>query len=83
MTCKELPGAGLKPTPDNMNKCLQTELSSHEGTRSELNPSKLVIKLGIDLPFTSGRFFRLRLNGKCACKLAVGSKTRDLQQMRH
>jgi hypothetical protein len=26
-----------------------TELSSHEGTRLEFNPSKLVIKLGIDL----------------------------------
>src|SRR5450755_1380594 len=49
MTCKELSGAGLGPTPDNMNKCLHTELSSHEGTRSEFNPSKTVIKLGIDV----------------------------------
>jgi len=49
MTCKELPGAGLEPTPDNMNKCLHTELSSHEGTRSEFNLSKEVIKLGIDV----------------------------------
>ncbi len=32
-----------------MNKCLHTELSSHEGTRSEFNPSKTVIKLGIDV----------------------------------
>src|SRR2546428_4931483 len=32
-----------------MNKCLHTELSSHEGTRSEFNPSKAVIKLGIDV----------------------------------
>jgi hypothetical protein len=23
MTCKELPGAGMGPTPDNMNKCLE------------------------------------------------------------
>src|SRR6266513_3221621 len=45
----ELPGAGLEPTPDNMNKCLHTELSSHEGTRSEFNPGKAVIKLGIDV----------------------------------
>ncbi len=30
-----------------MNKCLHTELSSHEGTRSEFNPGKAVIKLGI------------------------------------
>jgi transposase len=49
MTCKELPGAGMGPTPDNMNKCLHTELSSHEGTRTEFNPSKAVIKLGIDV----------------------------------
>ena len=49
MTCRELPGAGMGPTPDNMNKCLHTELSSHEGTRSEFNPSKAVIKLGIDV----------------------------------
>ena len=32
-----------------MNKCLHTELSSHEGTRSEFNPGKTVIKLGIDM----------------------------------
>ena len=50
MTCKELPGAGLGPTPDNMNKCcLHTELSSHEGTRCEFNRGKVVIKLGIDV----------------------------------
>jgi transposase len=50
MTCKELPGAGMGPTPDNMNKCcLHTELSSPEGTRLEFNPSKADIKLGIDV----------------------------------
>ena len=33
-----------------MNKChLNTELSSHEGTRFEFNRSKAVIKLGIDV----------------------------------
>jgi transposase len=49
MTFRELPGAGMGPTPDNMNKCcLHTELSSHEGTRSEFNLSKAAIKLGID-----------------------------------
>jgi transposase len=33
-----------------MNKChLNTELSSHEGTRSEFNRSKAIIKLGIDV----------------------------------
>jgi hypothetical protein len=37
----------------------------------------------IDLPFASGRSFRLRVNGKWARKLPVGSKTRVLQQLRH
>jgi transposase len=32
-----------------MNKCLHTELSSHEGTRFEFNRSSAVIKLGIDV----------------------------------
>src|SRR5438552_4609099 len=33
-----------------MNKChLNTELSSHEGTRRQFNGSKAVIKLGIDV----------------------------------
>ncbi len=50
MTCWELSGAGLGPTPDNMNSINNnTELSSHEGTRSEFNLSKMVIKLGIDV----------------------------------
>jgi transposase len=40
----------LEPTPDKMNKCcLHTELSSPEGTRSEFNPGKRAIKLGIDV----------------------------------
>src|ERR1700730_8077342 len=49
MTCREWPGAGMGPTPDNMNSINNTELSSHEGTRSEFNPGKTVIKLGIDV----------------------------------
>jgi hypothetical protein len=32
-----------------MNKCLHTELSSHEGTRGEFNPRTVAIKLGIDV----------------------------------
>src|ERR1039457_6826053 len=32
-----------------MNSINDTELSSHEGTRSEFNPGQTVIKLGIDL----------------------------------
>src|SRR5438094_311330 len=49
MTCKELPGAGMGPTPDNMNNTIKVELASHEETRSEFNPGKTVIKLGIDV----------------------------------
>ena len=32
-----------------MNKCLHTELSSHEGTRCQFNGSRAIIKLGIDV----------------------------------
>ncbi len=32
-----------------MNKCLHTELSSHEGTRCQFNGGKGLIKLGIDV----------------------------------
>jgi hypothetical protein len=32
-----------------MNKCLHTELSSHERTRGEFNPRTVAIKLGIDV----------------------------------
>src|SRR5437868_13130195 len=49
MTCWELPGAGLGPTPDNMNNTIKVELASHEETRTEFNPGKAVIKLGIDV----------------------------------
>lgn len=49
MTCWELPGAGWTPTPDNMNNDMKSELSSHEGTRSEFNPGHAAIKLGIDV----------------------------------
>ena len=49
MTWKGLPGAGLGPTPDNMNSVIvNTELSSLEGTRSQFNGRKADIKLGID-----------------------------------
>ena len=37
----------MGPTPDNMNNTMKVELSSHEGTRSEFNPSKTVIKLAM------------------------------------
>ena len=35
--------------PTNMNKCLYTELSSHEGTCGQFNVRPSAIKLGIDL----------------------------------
>ena len=48
MTCKRC-GQVVKLTR-TMNKChLNTELSSHEGTRCEFNRGKAVIKLGIDV----------------------------------
>ena len=47
MTCWELPGAGLGPTPDNMIN--NTKLSLLEETRSEFNPGQGAIKLGIDV----------------------------------
>ena len=36
----------------------------------------------LDLPFASGRSFRLRVNGKWARRMPVGSKTKVLQQLR-
>jgi transposase len=50
MTCKELSGAGLGPTPDNMNSiCNNTELASLEETRGQFNGRTGAIKLGIDV----------------------------------
>ena len=47
MTCWELPGAGMGPTPDNMIN--NTELSSPEETRGQFNGRPSAIKLGIDV----------------------------------
>jgi transposase len=49
MTWRELSGAGLEPTPDNMHNCKQLELSSHEATRGQFSGRTGAIKLGIDL----------------------------------
>ena len=43
--------------------------------------AQLEIEL-VDLPFVSGRTFRLRVNGKWARKMPVGSKTSVLRQLR-
>ncbi len=37
----------LGPTPDNMNTCLNTELSSHEGTRCQFNGGTGLIKFAV------------------------------------
>jgi hypothetical protein len=35
-----------------------------------------------DLPFATGRSFRVRVNGKWARRMPVGSKTKVLEQLR-
>ncbi len=42
---------------------------------------QLKIKL-VDLPFSSGRTFRLRINGQWARKVPAASKTTALRQLR-
>lgn len=49
MTCGELSGAGLGPTPDNMNNTIKVESSSLEETRGQFNGRPGAIKLGIDV----------------------------------
>jgi hypothetical protein len=49
-----------------------TNLETREQLRIEL----------LDLPFANGRSFRLRVNGKWARRMPVGSKTKVLQQLR-
>src|SRR5213079_3731706 len=44
-----LSGAGLGPTPGNMNSVYHTELSSLEETRCQFNGGRCAIKLGIDV----------------------------------
>jgi hypothetical protein len=36
----------------------------------------------LDLPFATGRSFRLRVKGKWARRMPVGSKTKVLEQLR-
>ena len=49
MTCGELSGAGLGPTPDTMNNTIKVESSSLEETRGQFNGRTGAIKLGIDV----------------------------------
>ena len=39
----------MGPTPDKMNNCVTTKMSSLEETRGEFNPRSASIKLGIDV----------------------------------
>jgi hypothetical protein len=60
------------PRPKPHYRLVVSNLQSHEQLKIEL----------VDLPFASGRTFRLRVNGKWARKVPVGSKTTVLRQLR-
>ena len=60
------------PRPKPHYRVIVTNLETKEQLRVEL----------VDLPFSSSRSFRLRVNGKLARKLPVGSKTTVLRQLR-
>ncbi len=60
------------PRPRPHYLLVVTNLETRERLRLEL----------IDLPFASGRRFRLRVNGKWARKMPVASKTTVLRQLR-
>jgi hypothetical protein len=60
------------PRPKPHYRVIVTNLETKERLRIEL----------VDLPFTSRRSFRLRVNGKWARKVPVGSKTTVLRQLR-
>jgi hypothetical protein len=49
--------------------------------RNHVSGNQLKVEL-IDLPFTDGRRFRLRVNGEWANKVPVASKSLVLQQVR-
>ncbi len=60
------------PRPKPHYRVIVSNLETKERLRVEL----------IDLPFASQRSFRLRVNGKWARKVPVGSKTTVLRQLR-
>ena len=60
------------PRPKPHYRLVVTNLETRDQLRIEL----------LDLPFASGRSFRLRVNGKWARRTPVGSKTKVLQQLR-
>ena len=61
------------PRPKPHYRVVVTNLQTQDQLRIEL----------IDLPFATGRIFRLRVNGKWARRMPVASKTKVLQQLRH
>jgi hypothetical protein len=60
------------PCPKAHYRVVVSNLQTREQLKIEL----------VDLPFVSGRTFRLRVNGKWARKVPVGSKTIVLRQLR-
>ena len=60
------------PRPKPHYRVVVTNLETRAQLRIEL----------IDLPFATTHTFRLRVNGKWASKMPVGSKTRVLEQLR-
>jgi hypothetical protein len=60
------------PRPKPHYRLLLSNLRTQERLKIEL----------IDLPFASTRSFRLRVNGKWAQKVPLGSKTTVLRQLR-
>jgi hypothetical protein len=60
------------PRPKPHYRLVLTNLVTRDQLRIEL----------FDLPFATGRSFRVRVNGKWARRMPVGSKTRVLQQLR-
>jgi hypothetical protein len=60
------------PRPKPHYRVIVSNLETKERLRVEL----------VDLPFASRRSFRLRVNGKWARKVSVGSKTTVLRQLR-
>jgi hypothetical protein len=60
------------PRPKPHYRVIVSNLETKERLRVEL----------VDLPFASGRSFRLRVNGKWAGKVPLGSKTTVLRQLR-
>ena len=63
---------GRMPRSKPHYRMVVTNLQTQEQLRIEL----------VDLPFVAGRSYRLRVNGKWARKVPVGSKTTVLRQLR-